>query len=321
MANPIKFFKRRLRTLIFFVTAKCPLRCKHCFYIQELNNCSRIKELSLGEIAKIASHLKHLEYLQLSGGEPFARNDIPEIAEIFFKRGLKKLIIPSNGYMKESVLSQARKMKEKGFNFSITISIDGFAEMHNKIRGKDCFDKAMETFDGLKAMGVETGFIVSLSKLNYGEYLNLIKFLKKRTNSIDPVLVRAKPDIMLSAEEFQKIRPELERLVYSHLTPFYRQRKKLLNDIYSSVIKGKSVPYKCLAGKTIAVLEPDGEVRSCEIFGKLGNVRNYNYDINRVLKLSRIPNRCRNCIHPCFIGPSMSYSPKWMAKNIISQYV
>lgn len=319
MVDVTKFFNRKLRTLIFFVTTKCPLRCQHCFYNSELNQ--NIKELSLPEIEKIASHMPHLEYLQLSGGEPFARNDIAEIGKIFFKRGLKKLIIPTNGYLSESVLSQAKKMKDLGFNFSITISIDGFMELHNKIRGRDCFNQAMDTFDKLKKMGIETGFIVSLSKLNYKDYIPLIKFLRIKSTNIDSVLVRAKPNIMLSAKEFEKIRPELEKIVYSSLTPFYRQRKKLLNDIYLNVLKGKPVPYKCLAGKTIAVLEPDGQVRSCEILKKLGNIRDYNYDINRVLKLDNIPSRCKDCIHPCFIGPSMSYSVKWMAKNIVSRYV
>ena len=320
MINFMKFFKRRIRTLIFFVTSRCPLKCAHCFYNCELNNTS-IKELSLDEIQKISNKLKHLEYLQLSGGEPFVRDDIPDIARIFFRNGLKKLIIPSNGFFIERVISQAAEMKRRGYNFTITISIDGFKEQHNKIRGGNSFDKAMKTFDKLKEMGIDTGFIVSLSKLNYESYLDLIRFLKTKTNNIDSVLVRAKPNIMLSAKEFQRIRPELERLIFSHLTPCDRQRKKLINDIYSQVLKGRPVPYKCLAGTTLAVLEPDGQVRSCEILKKLGNVRDYNYNIQRILKLDHIPNRCKNCIHPCFIGPSMSYSIKWMAKNIVSQYV
>lgn len=319
MPNPSKFFKRRLRTIIFFVTSKCPLYCKHCFYNAELNQ--PIKELSLEEIEKIADNIKGLEYLQLSGGEPFVREDIPEIAEIFFKRGLKKLIIPTNGYLTEQVIKQAEKMKQAGYNFSITVSIDGFMGTHNSIRGKNCFDNAMRTFDRLKELGIETGFIVSLSKLNYSDYISLIKFLKEKTDNIDPVLVRAKPNIMLSVEEFEKIRPELENLAYGNLTPFYKARKKILNDIYSSVIQGKPVPYKCLAGTIIAVIEPDGQVRSCEIRAKLGNLRDYDYNINKILKIDKIPERCNDCIHPCFIGPSMSYSIKWLAKNIASQYV
>ncbi len=315
-----KFFNRNLRTLIFFVTTRCPLKCKHCFYANELNQ-QNIKELTVEEIEKIADNLPHLEYLQLSGGEPFMREDLVELVEIFFKRGLKKVIIPTNGFFTKQIVSKVQKMKNKGFNFSIMISVDGFKDLHNEIRGRDCFDNAMQTFDELKKIGVEAGFNVALSKINYSTYINLLKFLKTKTNNLDPILVRAKPGVMITAEEFKKIASEIEKITSEKLNPFYKKRKQILDEIYCSILEGKPVPYKCLAGEIIAVLEPDGQVRSCEIRKKLGNVRENNYNINEILKLDKIPKRCRNCIHPCFIGPSMSYSPKWMAKNILYQFV
>ena len=315
-----KFFNRKLRTLIFFITTKCQLKCKHCFYSSELNN-PKIKELTLDEIEKIAEKIPTLEYLQLSGGEPFLRNDIVEILEIFFKRGIRKAMIPTNGFLTKKIIQQAERMKKKNFVFSIMISIDGFEDIHNNIRGMDCFKNAMETFEGLKKLGIDVGFNVSLSKLNYSTYIDLIKFLKKKTDNIDPILVRAKPEITLSPEEFNKIKSHVEKISFSCLTPFYRKRRKLLNEIYLDILKGKSIPFNCLAGMTLAVLEPDGSVRVCEMKRKLGNVRDYNYDIGKILKLDKTSRRCKNCIHPCFIGPSMSYSPKWMIKNIIYPYV
>ena len=214
-----KFFNRKLRTLIFFITTKCQLKCKHCFYSSELNN-PKIKELTLEEIEKIAEKIPTLEYLQLSGGEPFLREDIVEILEIFFKRGIKKAMIPTNGFLTKKIIHQAERMKKKNFIFSIMISIDGFEDVHNEIRGMNCFNNAMETFEGLKKLGIEVGFNVSLSKLNYSTYIDLIKFLKEKTNNIDPILVRAKPEITLSPEEFNKIKSKVEELSFSNLTPF-----------------------------------------------------------------------------------------------------
>lgn len=318
MIKPQKFFDRRLKTLIFFVTTKCPLRCEHCFYNSELNQ--GIKELTLKEIEKISNKLPDLEILQLSGGEPFMREDLIEILGLFFKRGLKKAIIPTNGYFVENTIEKFKKMKEKGFNIQIMISLDGFRELHNKIRGRDCFDNALRTFDELNKLGAKVGFNPALSKLNYDSYIDLLKFIRKRTNIIDPILVREKPDVMLNAEEWKKIKPYVEKLTLEGLSRFYKKRKKLLNEVYYKILKGEKVPYKCLAGEIIAVLEPDGQVRSCEIRKKLGNVRDYEYDILKILKLDNIPKRCKNCIHPCFIGPSMSYDPKWLLKNIISQF-
>src|SRR3989344_6394235 len=305
-----KFFNRRLRTLIFFVTTKCPLKCKHCFYSNELNK--KTDELTLDEIEKIASNIPDLEYLQLSGGEPFMRKDLIELMDVFHKRGIKKMIIPTNGYFVKQTIDKVKEMKKRNFNFQIMISIDGFKDLHNQIRCKDCFDNAMQTFGELTKLGVNIGFNVALSKMNYDSYIDLIKFLKTKTDDIDPILVRAKPDVMLSAKEFKSITSQIEILTSEKLTSFYKKRRQMLNEIYCNVLDGKPLPYKCLAGEIIAVLEPDGQVKACEMLNNLGNVRDYNYDILEILKKRKIPYRCKDCIRPCFVGPSMSYDLKWL---------
>lgn len=314
-----KFFNKELRTLIFFVTTKCPLRCKHCFYANELNK--NLDELNLDEIKKIISKLPYLETIQLSGGEPFMRGDIVEIIKIFADNGVKKVGIPTNGYFTNQIISKVKEIKKLKIDLSISISIDGFRDLHNEIRRRDCWDNAMQTFKELKKLGIKIGFDVALSKLNYSSIIELIKFLRKqKPRNITIIIVRAKPNIMLSAEEFKKIRPEVEKLTFEYYNPFYQKRQKLLNDVYYKVLNGEKLPFKCLAGKIIAVLEPDGFVRSCELRKKLGNVRNYNYDINEILKLDKIPKNC-TCIHSCFLSPSMSYSLKWIAKNMRFQFV
>lgn len=311
-----KFFNKKIRTLIFFVTARCPLRCAHCFYSKELNQ--KMNELTLKEIEKIADNLPDLETLQISGGEPFLRKDLVELLEIFVKRGVKKIGIPTNGFFTDEAVRQAKRIKKLNIPFSINVSIDGFKETHNKIRGRDCWDKAIKTFKELQKLNIEVNFLVAVSKMNYDEVLDLFKYLESlNPGYINPIIVRAKPDIMLSVEQFIKLRPRLEEISNKYQKGLYKKRQILLYDIYENVLRGKSLPYKCQAGKIIAVLEPDGQVRSCEILRKLGNVRDHDYDMKKILKKDKIPRRCGNCIHPCFIGPSMSYSLKWMLKNIL----
>ncbi len=314
-----RFKNKPLENLIFFVTSKCPLNCKHCFYRAELNK--KINELSLNEIEKIAKNLPHLKHVQLSGGEPFVRKDLTQVIKIFQKYGVKKIGIPTNGFFTSLVVKKCKEIKKLGIDFSINVSIDGFKPLHNKIRGKPCFDKAIETFKQLKKLGIETGFNVSLSKLNYSSYLDLLKYLKSlNPDYINVIIVRAKPDIQITAEQFKKIKPEIESLTLKYKNKFYKTRQKMLNNIYLDILKGKTLPFQCLAGKIIAVLEPDGQVRSCEMRKKLGNARDYNYNINKILQKDNIPKNC-TCIHSCFISPSMSYNLKWLTKNILYQYV
>ncbi|MCG2717615.1 MAG: radical SAM protein, partial [Nanoarchaeota archaeon] len=118
------YFKQGLRILvgkraklpsyiIFFVTTKCNARCNHCFFWKNLNKNKN--ELSFEEIEKLSLSLKKVSNLSISGGEPFLREDLPKICELFCKNnGLKKLHIPTNGLMTE----RTKKMLEEKQTFT-----------------------------------------------------------------------------------------------------------------------------------------------------------------------------------------------------------
>lgn len=82
-----KYYTKRiaLDELIFFVTYNCNFRCKTCFYVEVMDDskADKYKELSIEEINKISKFLRSISKLLLSGGEPFLREDLDEIYEIF----------------------------------------------------------------------------------------------------------------------------------------------------------------------------------------------------------------------------------------------
>ena len=59
------------------------------------------------------------------------------------------------------------------------------------------------------------------------------------------------------------------------------KRTRYLYNIYSDVLEGRGLPFKCQAGNTIGVLEPNGEVKLCELTESIGNVRNCGYDLKK----------------------------------------
>jgi MoaA/NifB/PqqE/SkfB family radical SAM enzyme len=71
-------------TLTFSVTAACQSRCKTCNIGLEYRKDPKRKEkdLKLDEIEKIFRSLGHIYFLNISGGEPFLRKDLPEIVEL-----------------------------------------------------------------------------------------------------------------------------------------------------------------------------------------------------------------------------------------------
>src|SRR5205809_8137910 len=68
--------------LNILVTSVCDMRCTHCFFTATLDDRPRKKQqLKSDEIATMSETLGgNLCVLVLAGGEPFTRDDMPELA-------------------------------------------------------------------------------------------------------------------------------------------------------------------------------------------------------------------------------------------------
>ena len=102
----------------YYVTARCNLRCEQCNVIYA--NADQ-EECTIDQIERIARNLASIgtSMVLLTGGEPFMRRDLPEIAETFIKHGVHPRL-QTNGFASED---QLRKMAEAGCN-DISISLD-----------------------------------------------------------------------------------------------------------------------------------------------------------------------------------------------------
>ncbi|MBI4698270.1 MAG: hypothetical protein HY758_05010 [Nitrospirae bacterium] len=87
---------------------------------------------------------------------------------------------------------------------------------------------------------------------------------------------------------------------------------KYTQSLKERVLDSGDFPFICSAGKNIIVLEPDGQVKLCELLPSVGNLKEYNYDIEVLLKndrtkrqMAEIADHCR-CTHVCFINMSVA---------------
>ena len=121
----------RPRFLTFIVTFSCNARCVMCDSWRK----PRKDELTLAEIGGIFDQLPKMDVVRLSGGEPFLRKDLPEIAEMVQKR-LKPLVlhVTSNGFLTDRIIDFCEKRSKK-VPLHLLLSIDGVEDKHNRIRG------------------------------------------------------------------------------------------------------------------------------------------------------------------------------------------
>ncbi len=134
------------RLLTYLVTYKCNARCVICSSWKKENQ----NELTIEEIAKIFLKLPRLDAVRLTGGEPFIRKDFDHIVMLVQKILRPFFIyISSNGFLTERII-RFFEDRNKGTRLNIIISLDGFKEKHNSIRGKaDAWDNAIRTIKEL----------------------------------------------------------------------------------------------------------------------------------------------------------------------------
>lgn len=89
----------------FYVTARCNLTCNQCNIIYANSD---VRECTIDEIHRIAENFAKMgvAIVLLTGGEPFARKDLPEIIAAFQSRGVH-VRMQTNGFATEAQVERA----------------------------------------------------------------------------------------------------------------------------------------------------------------------------------------------------------------------
>jgi len=337
-----------LDTLIHFVTSRCNAKCGFCFYGDELN---RIDELDLSTIETVTKKLKSLKALLIGGGEPFLRTDLFDIVKLYVENcGIEVVQIPTNGFFTDRSVEFSKKILSTfpKLNLSIQVSLDTFAEEHDRARVlKDSFQRAEQTLKDLIALQNDQTrlrvFVVSvLTPENIGSAVDFAKHIRENINPnmhwFEPV--RDMPEMI----ENLSLTKEVVNSLRDNLSYYLKEMKGIsasiyatssLNNLirafslnnyniaYNNFLHQKQWPMMCVAGRKMAVLYPDGELAACELRNESVRIENFDYDINKALA-SETFNVVRNdikqhkcdCTHGCFITVSARYSPKHLSSTL-----
>ena len=131
------------------VTERCNLRCPVCFMAAEaapaaLKTPSGIADQDPGIEALEAKYRAILEKsgpqtsIQITGGEPTVRQDLPEIVRLGLNMGLEAIEINTNGVVIANDYAFLEKLVLAGAS-GIYLQFDGLtSEVYQKIRGQNC---------------------------------------------------------------------------------------------------------------------------------------------------------------------------------------
>ena len=336
---------RRVQYIILFVTARCNLLCKHCFYIEQILNAKNMKELTLEEYERIAQHAGSLMNVSITGGEPFIRKDLAEIV-LAFRKYAKTLFfnITTNGLIEKATLETVERIFEKdpATNIRLGVSIDGLENVHDMTRDRQgAFNQTVKTLHELIPLrnrfdGLTLHISTTLTKYNKDQIRELIDFVRYELDVDAHYLGFIRGDAY--DPDYKTVTLEDYRQANAYLSSGwisknpYQNVQNVANRLMRSVNEYMLATDKyfipCVAGEKMITIDEEGRVKPCEILEQIGvtpyimgDLRQHNYDIYEVLATKeaqairgRILKEHCHCTFECANQSNVAFSLPSLAK-------
>jgi MoaA/NifB/PqqE/SkfB family radical SAM enzyme/uncharacterized membrane protein YbhN (UPF0104 family) len=171
----------------FSVTRRCQSRCKTCF-IWEHDSCD---DMDLRSIERLFRSIGWTYFFNVSGGEPFLRDDLPEIIALACRFMTPAVIhIPTNAIAVDRVINMTVEIlkvidrEAPGSVLTIKPSFDGIGELHDEIRGvPGNFQRLLETLERLRELqshhdNLHVGVGTVISRFNADKLNEIIEYSK-----------------------------------------------------------------------------------------------------------------------------------------------
>ncbi len=300
------------------VTYRCNARCTMCNRYKAPSKPE--EEISIETIKK----LPKMYFTNITGGEPFIREDLPEIVRELYKKS-DRIVISTNGFFTDRII----KLCEEFPNVGIRISIEGLEETNNKIRGlEDGFNKGYSTLKKLVEMKhPDVGFGMTVQDANAKDLVPLYDLsnelnMEFATASLHNsfYFVEAKNiihDRLMVAKEFEKL---INKLLES------KSPKKWFRAYFNhgliNYIFGQKRLLPCDMAFDTFFIDPYGDVMPCNGTKEkevMGNLNNQTWDeLWNSEQAEKVRNKVRHCDRQCWmigsVSPAMHkyiWKPAW----------
>ena len=296
---------------VLAVTYRCNSRCRTCDIWKREPGC----ELTPEQFGRLPDGLRNIN---LSGGEPFLRNDLPEVVAVLRRKYPRAaVVISTNGLAPERIERSVREMGRVG----VRVSIDAIGRLDDDVRGVNgSFDLAMETVDRLAALGLkDLGVSATISADTAGHLRRLKQIADDRGIEFVTGLVHSSPTYFGQHDELLPAGRELEQeLAWLRDRELSSRRVKDWFRAYFTEgiidqLRGKPRRMRCRAGRYFFFMEPNGDVYPCNVWPeKMGNILEKTYDeiVAGSAALLRRVDTCRvNCWMSCTVAPAMRKEP------------
>jgi radical SAM enzyme (rSAM/lipoprotein system) len=257
-----------LNTLFWECTLRCNLSCRHCG-----SDCKAVvgtPDMPAKDFFKVIDQITpHVNpnriMVTFSGGEPLVRNDLEACGLELYRRGFPWGLV-SNGLLLDR--RRLDSLLAAGLH-SITISLDGFEEAHNWLRGHpQSYANALRAIRMLtKEKEIVWDVVTCVNRKNLPQLDEFKKFLiangikNWRIFTIFPVGRAATfPELQLTDEEFTSA---LDFIRATRMEKFIRLSYGCEGFLGNYEMEVRDQFYQCHAGINVASVLADGSISAC----------------------------------------------------------
>ncbi len=268
---------------IVAVTLNCNSRCTMCdIWKNDIRN-----EMQPDEYLALPPSLRGIN---VTGGEPFLRNDLPQVIKAMKTACPKaRIVISTHGFLPKRIKKLIPDILAVDPGVGVRISIDGKAETHEQIRGiRGGFKRDMESLQLMKDLGVkDLGIAMTVMEQNVGELVDTYR-LSEELGVEFSVTVATDSEVYFGNEK-ASLRPQNEAAMQdafgSVIRSEYRswQPKRWFRAWFEkglldyTMAGGRALA--CDAGRGFFYLDSTGNCYACHILPTLlGNLRSRSWD-------------------------------------------
>jgi len=258
--------------MVVFVTDTCNAACSFCLN-SEYRQSQR--ELDADKLARVASELKGVKYVTITGGEPFLKNDLIDILQIFYEKvGAYQINIPTNAILTDKIIDVAENILKRFPDkyLKIALTPHGNKEQHNNVLKVDnAYEMLEDTYRKLQVLKKKySGFKIDITFLlrpeNKNNACELLRNIKHTFKESDiGVLIQRPLDgsipKWLSSSEYEAITDCAYNLNRPSLL---NGIERCLYNLQRDVLKALKPVVRCQVGRKMMVLRSDGRLVPCE---------------------------------------------------------
>jgi len=222
-----------LARITFELTSRCNLNCKHCMRDRSLKN-----DLEPKLIARVLKELKPygISKVAFTGGEPLLHPHFQKIVESVVRQGFVFSFV-SNGIELPRFADFLARPAVKEKIERICISIDGAdAEIHDRVRGRGTWKKAMAGVLALKSRGIPFAVKFTLNTQNHTQLEEMILLAGKlgadqvQLSHLHPVPQNMAAGLVMAPGEWKSLQEQVERLKDIVKVPLYFSSENLTDE-------------------------------------------------------------------------------------------